>query len=123
MMSELRILIVDDHATIREGIRGLLAERKEWVVCGEAADGVEAIEKAKTLVPDVVLMDVSMPRMDGIQAAKIFRREAPNAKIVIVSQNDPGVVKRQAAEAGVASYVAKSALALELVPTLERITF
>lgn len=122
-MSELRILIVDDHEAIRDGIRELLAKHKEWVICGEAIDGVEAIEKAKSLSPDVVLMDVSMPRMDGIQAAKVLSLEAPNAKIVIVSQNDPGVIRRQAVEAGVAGYIAKSALALELVPTLEKITF
>jgi DNA-binding NarL/FixJ family response regulator len=98
-----------------------LSQRKEWVVCGEAADGVEAIAKTKSLCPDVVLMDIAMPGIDGIEAARLLSREAPGSKIVIVSQNDPGVVRRQAQDAGAAGYIAKSVLALELVATLEKL--
>lgn len=122
-MRGLRILIVDDQPAIQSGIRGLLSQRKEWEVCGEAADGVEAIAKTKSLCPDVVLMDIAMPGMDGIEATRVLSREAPSSKIVIVSQNDPGIVRRQAQDAGAVGYVAKSVLALELVATLEKLFF
>jgi PAS domain S-box-containing protein len=117
-----QILIVDDHEGVRDGLRSLLSTRPQWKVCGEAADGLEAVEKAKALRPDVVLMDISMPRMDGIQAARIIRRELPESKIVIVSQNDPATVRRQAQEVEAAAYIAKSDLAHDLLPTLDKLT-
>ena len=75
-----QILIVDDHVYVRRGVRSLLSSRPEWKVCGEAVDGVEAVEKAKALRPDVVLMDISMPRMNGVEASRIIRREVPESK-------------------------------------------
>ena len=120
-MRTLSILIVDDNKAVRQGIRSLLSASANWSVCDEAADGLEAVEKAKRLRPDVVLMDVSMPRMDGAQATRILRREVPESEVVIVSQNDPAICRRQAQEVGAAAYVAKSDLARELIPTLERL--
>jgi signal transduction histidine kinase/PAS domain-containing protein len=120
-MSSLRILVVDDHETIRRGLRSLLSTRPDWTVCGEAADGLEAVEKAKTLRPNAVLMDLSMPRMNGLDATRILRREVPESKIIIVSQNDPDVVHRQAEEVDAAACVAKKDLADELLPTLDRL--
>ena len=118
-MSSLRILIVDDHETVRRGVRALLSSRRDWVVCGEAGDGFEAVEKAKSLRPDVVLMDISMPRMDGVEATRIIRREVPESKIIIVSQNDPIVASSQAAEIDAGGYVNKADLARDLVPAVE----
>ena len=63
-----QILIVDDHEVVRRGLRSLLSSRPEWIICGEAVDGLDAVEKAKTLRPAVVLMDISMPRMNGLDA-------------------------------------------------------
>ena len=120
-MGSLRILIVDDHETVRRGVRTLLSSRRDWVVCGEAGDGLEAVEKAKKLRPDVVLMDISMPRMDGVEATKIIRREVPESIVIIVSQNDPAVVSSQAAEIGAAGYVNKDDLARDLLPAVDNV--
>jgi len=114
------ILIVDDHEIVRQSLRSLLSSRPEWKVCGEAADGLQAVEKAKTLRPDVVLMDISMPGMNGLEATRILRRELPESKIIIISQNDAEVTRRQAAEVDAAAYVAKSDLYRHLLPTLSK---
>src|SRR5260370_40460250 len=118
-MGSLRLFIVDDHETVRRGVRALLSSRRDWVVCGEAGDGFEAVEKAKSLRPDVVLMDISMPRMDGVEATRIIRREVPESKIIIVSQNDPIVASSQAAEIDAGGYVNKADLARDLLPAVE----
>lgn len=120
-MCGLRILIVDDREFVRNGIRRLLAPRTDLLVCGEAEDGIGAVERAKSLHPDVVLMDVAMPRMDGVQATKIIRRDVPESEVVLVSQNDPSVLAIQARQAGAAAFVAKGDLAEELIPTLDRL--
>jgi|CZKR01.1.fsa_nt_gi PAS domain S-box-containing protein len=120
-MPSLRILIVDDNPTVLQGVRSLLSSRTEWLVCGEARDGVEAVEKAKTLRPDVVLMDIAMPRMDGLQATRIIRREVPDSEVVLVSQNDPNLVARQAAAVNASGFVAKCDLSHQLLPMVDRV--
>ena len=115
------ILIVDDHQVVRRGIRALLAARPEWAICGEAADGIEAVEKAKALRPAIVLMDISMPRMDGLAATRIIRKDIPETKVIIVSQNDPDIARRHAAEVDAAAYIAKSDLSQLLLPTVARL--
>ena len=95
----MRILIADDHALFRDGLRSLLGTQGHEVIA-EARNGREAIDLTKKLTPDLVLMDISMPRMDGVASTRIIHREVPEARIVIVSQNDPAIVRRQAAEAG-----------------------
>jgi PAS domain S-box-containing protein len=113
-----RFLIVDDHEPVRQGIRSLLTRRTDWTVCGEATDGLEAIETARRLRPDIVLMDLSMPRMDGAEATRIIRQDVPEAKVIVVSQNDPAVFRHLAAQVGARAYVSKATLARDLLPTI-----
>jgi signal transduction histidine kinase len=116
-----RILIVDDHETVRQAIRRRLSSRAEWSVCDEASDGIEAVEKARHLRPDIVLMDISMPRMDGLDAARIIHREIPETDVIIVTQNDQSAARRQAAAAKAQGFVAKSSLAQDLLPLMDEI--
>jgi PAS domain S-box-containing protein len=120
-MACVRILIADDHEMVRQGLRALLALRPAWEVCGEAADGVEAIEKAAQLRPDIVLLDVSMPRLSGLEAAPAIRRESPSSEIVIVSQHDPAEMLPSALKAGARSFVSKADVASNLLSTIESI--
>lgn len=116
-----RILVVDDSPAVRRSVRSLIAAHREYSVCGEAVDGIDAIEKTKQLRPDAILMDVSMPLMDGFQATQAIRRDWPDTKIIIVSQNDASIVSRQAANAGAHDFVPKAALARDLIPAIARL--
>ncbi len=119
-MSAAHILIVDDHEIVRRGLRSLLSSRPDWHICGEAEDGVQGIEKAKALRPALVLMDISMPLLSGLEATRILRKDLPETKVVIISQNDPEVARRQAQEVDAAAYISKSDLSRDLLPTLSR---
>jgi PAS domain S-box-containing protein len=119
-MSQAKILLVDDDARVRRVISSMLSRHPGWEICGEAADGQESINQAHATHPDVVLMDVSMPGMNGLDATRILRREIPQMEIILVSQNDPGIVSRQAAEVGARAYCSKSDLGRNLLPIIER---
>ena len=119
MIRPCRILIVDDHKAVRRKVRALIVQRGGWSVCGEAGDGIEAVDMVRNLQPDIVVMDVSMPRMNGVEAARILRREFPNIDIVMISQNDPRLVRQQAAEVHAQGCVSKIDLARDLVPVLD----
>lgn len=119
-LRQLSILIADDHEVIRRALRSLLLSRPEWTVCGEAADGNEAVRMTRDQRPDLVLMDISMPEMNGVQATKTIRREFPETRVLIISQNDPEVTKKQAQEAGASGYVAKADLSRSLLARSRR---
>ena len=115
------ILIVDDHEVIRRALRSLLSSRPEWRVCGEAIDGKVAVEMVRDQRPDVVLMDISMPVVNGVQATKIILREFPDIRVLIISQNDPEITRKQAEEIGAAGYVAKADLSRSLLAAIDKI--
>ena len=113
-----RILLADDFDIVRSGIRALLDGPPGWEICGEAANGREAVEKTLELKPDLVVLDVSMPIMNGIEAARQIRTFAPATKIVIFSVHRSAQLLEQAKEAGVDACLAKGAAAEELRNTV-----
>lgn len=118
-MLTIRILIADDHEIFRRGLRSLLESHPQWEVCGEAMDGQEAVERAKELDPDVVVLDITMPRLNGLEAAQMIRSEAPRSKMVILSQHEPSLMKQAALSAGANAYVTKSEVSRELMVAIE----
>jgi DNA-binding NarL/FixJ family response regulator len=118
-MPPVRILIADDHEIFRRGLRSLLESHLEWEVCGEATDGQEAVERVKELNPDVVVLDITMPRMNGLEAAQVIRTEAPRSKMVILSQHEPSLMRQAALSAGASAYVTKSEVSRELMVAIE----
>jgi DNA-binding NarL/FixJ family response regulator len=117
-----RILLVDDHPVVRQGLRTLLEGRNEWEVVGEASDGIEAVEKVGALQPDVVVLDVTMPRMNGIEACRIIRQKNPGREILFVTQHDSPHMMREAMAAGARGYVVKSNLARDLVEAVDAVS-
>src|ERR1700676_2296688 len=117
-----RILVVDDHPIVRHGLRTLLGGRPEWEIIDEAEDGIEAVEKADRLKPDVVVLDVSMPRMDGLEACRRIRKNVLKSEVLIVTQHDSPQMMREALGAGARGYIVKSDAARDLLAALEAVS-
>jgi DNA-binding NarL/FixJ family response regulator len=120
-MAKIRILIADDHALVREGIRALLSLCDDLEVVGEAADGMEAIAAAKRLDPDVVLMDINMPGLGGLEAMPEIQRENPHAKILVLTQYDDREYVARFLKTGASGYVLKRAAGSELVSAVRAV--
>ena len=110
----IRILLVDDHAVVREGLRAFLTLQEGFEIVGEAADGEEAVERAVALEPDVILMDLVMPRRDGVSAMRELRRSSPNAKVIVLTSFLDDDRLLPALEAGAAGYLLKNSQPSEL---------
>jgi DNA-binding NarL/FixJ family response regulator len=117
----MRVLIVDDHEVVRKGVRYLLLTQRDLDICGEAVDGRDAVEKAKLLLPDLVLMDISMPNVNGLEATREIRSILPQTEVVILSQHETAQMAQQAFQAGALGYVVKSSISSNLFAALEKV--
>jgi DNA-binding NarL/FixJ family response regulator len=115
----LRILVADDHELVRRGIRGLLRARRGWTVVGEAMNGREAVEKTNKLKPDVAILDISMPGLDGLQATRRIRETVPTTEVVVLTMHESDQMVRRVLDAGALGYVLKSDLATQLVKAVK----
>jgi two-component system nitrate/nitrite response regulator NarL len=118
---KIRVLVVDDHPVVRKGLQACLAKQERLKIVGEAADGDEALQKALSLSPDVVLMDVSMPRRDGLAVTQALRKESPKIKVLILSVHNKREFIFRIIEAGAHGYVSKEASPEELLRAIESV--
>jgi DNA-binding NarL/FixJ family response regulator len=118
----LRILVADDHELVRHGIRGILRAQRGWRVIGQATNGREAVEKTNKLKPDVAILDVSMPELDGLQATRQIRDANPNTEVVILTMHESDQMVRRVLDAGARGYVLKSDLAANLVKAVKHVS-
>lgn len=117
----IRILLADDHEIVRCGLRDILGTRLDWDVCAEAGDGREAVEMALRLRPDVALLDLTMPALNGIEATRQIRRELPGTEVLVFTMHQSEQLAREVLQAGARGYLLKSAAARQLVPAVEAI--
>jgi len=118
-MSAFRILIADDHELVRRGIRALVEGHPGWEICGEATDGREAVEKAVELRPDIVLLDIGMPNLNGLNAARQILAAKPSTRVLIVTMHESEQLIREALEIGARGFLLKSDAAKDLVAAVE----
>ena len=117
-MKKIRVLIVDDHAVLRAGLRTLLNLQPDMEVAGEAAEGLEALERVKRLEPDVVLMDITLPGMEGLEVTKKLKKTHPNVKVLILTMHEDRRYLYSALKAGASGYVVKRAADTELIDAI-----
>jgi DNA-binding NarL/FixJ family response regulator len=118
-MTALRILIADDHDLMRRGVRALLESHEGWEVCGEAKTGREAVQMAEELRPDIIILDISMPDLNGVEAAKRIRKASGSAEVLILSMHYSEQLIREIVDAGVRGYIVKSDSDRDLVMAVE----
>jgi DNA-binding NarL/FixJ family response regulator len=118
-MTLVRILIADDHEVVRRGVRALLEARAAWEVVGEAATGREAVEMATRLKPDVAIVDITMPDLNGLEATRRIRKVAPRTEVLILTMHDSEQVVREVLDAGARGYLLKSDAGRDLIAAVE----
>jgi len=119
--SLVRILVVDDHKPWRQQVRSLLQRRLELRIIAEAGDGLEAVQKAAELKPDLILLDIGLPTLNGIEAARQIRKFAPESKIIFVSQESSVDIVQEALSLGTCGYVAKSQAQSDLLAAVDAV--
>jgi two-component system nitrate/nitrite response regulator NarL len=118
---KIKILLVDDHPVVRKGLHSCLANRENLKIVGEACNGTEAIQKVKELDPDVVLMDINMPGMDGLQVTEALRKDSPRTRVLVLSVHDTRDYVMRIVKAGARGYVLKDTPPEELVRAIETV--
>jgi DNA-binding NarL/FixJ family response regulator len=118
-MNPVRILMADDHEIVREGLRALIENQPGWEICGEASTGREAVTLAGQLKPDVVIMDVGMPELNGLDASRQIKRVLPEVEVLIFTANETEEIVRQIFQAGARGYLLKSEANKHLIPAIE----
>jgi two-component system, NarL family, nitrate/nitrite response regulator NarL len=118
---KIKVLVADDHPVVRRGLQSCLAREERLKVVGEAADGEEALRKTLQLAPDVVLMDISMPRKNGLEVTEALRRQAPNVKVLILSMHNNKEYIFRIIQSGAHGYVSKEASPEELLQAIESV--
>jgi len=121
MKKHIRIMLVDDHPVVRKGLASCLASHPNLQIVGEAADGQEALNKAKQISPDIVVMDIDMPQMDGLAVTEVLRKELPNVKVLIMSMHRHTEYVLRILQSGARGYVLKDATPEELVKAIETV--
>jgi len=114
-MKKLRIIIADDHSMIRQGVRSVIDAQPDWELCGEADNGRSAVEMARALLPDIAVLDITMPGLNGVDAIRILKTESPGTKVLILTMHDSDSLAEEVLEAGGYGYLLKSDAA-ELLP-------
>jgi DNA-binding NarL/FixJ family response regulator len=117
----IRVLLVDDHPLVREGLKRILASMMGVIVVGEAASGEEAIARARDLQPEIVMMDLSLPHMSGIEATRIIKTESPQTRVLALTMHMEEVYVRGVLDAGASGYLVKDARPNELVAAIEAV--
>ena len=118
-MGVLRIMVADDHEVVRKGLVALLQAQPDWQVCGEAGDGREAVEKAVQLKPDILILDIGMPSLNGLEATRQILKTIPNARVLILTLHDSDQVVREVLNAGARGFLLKSDAARDLVAAVD----
>jgi DNA-binding NarL/FixJ family response regulator len=121
-MKQLSILLVDDHEVVRRGLRALLATQAGWEVVGEAVNGREAVEKVNQLKPDVVIMDITMPGINGFDATRLIMEAAPHTKVLIFTMHHSEQMVETALKVGARGYVLKSEAGSDLIAALNALS-
>src|ERR1700752_4394243 len=120
-MGTLRVLVADDHEVVRKGLRSIVEEQPGWEVAGEACDGREAVDKARALRPDVAVVDVSMPGLNGLEATRQMLRNDPKTRVLILTMHESDPLIREVLDAGAGGYLLKSDASRDLVSAVEAI--
>lgn len=120
-MDGLRIILADDHSLVRRGIRSLLGSHSGWQVCGEAADGRETLEKVDELKPDILILDLNMPELNGLEVTRRVHKMCPGVEVLVLTVHDSEQVMRQVLEAGARGYMLKSDAGHELLSAVDTV--